>query len=243
MSNQTTEVNTTTTAVQEPEETKPLRLTQKDREVIEYFFTHFQPDGVIIRQPQKEMTAQERLTYQEKGKTALDFAKVVKDAQLGPVKVTLQFTKKKEHSGAKLVKEDSGDYLMEDEETKIYLSKWDRGYDWDIEAATSFDADDIKIPGFKNYIIDRYLSPPTEHESLLSEDTLYSLQKIATVARALKGIIDSLKMDETVKAVCNDEFENVLDELKAFQKRQEDRREFGPILDGMKDDSEPQATV
>lgn len=226
-----------TTEVQKPEKTKPSRLTQKDREVIEYFFTHFQPDGFIIHQPEKKIPPQEILTYQEPEKTPLTFAKVVKDAQLGPVKVTLQFTKK-DPSKAKLVKKEGGDYLMEDDQTEVYLSKWYQGYDWDLEASTSFDADDIKIPGFKQYIIDRYLSPPTKHEKLLSEYTLDSLYKIAMVARILEVLIT----EEAVETICSKDFKKVLTELEALQKKQKDRREFGPIVEGMKD-SEPQATA
>lgn len=226
------------TGTTQPEKTKPLRLTKKDREVIEYFFTHFQPDGFIIHQPQKKIPPQEILTYREKEKTPLDFAKVVKDAQLGPVNVTLQFTKK-EPSGAKLAKDDYNNYKMTDEETKIYLSKWHQGYNWDLQASTSFDADDIKIPGFKNYLIDRYFPPPTEHERLLSEHTLDSLRDIATIATVIKSIIGSLTGEKAVDTVCSNEFNKVMVELQALQKKQKDRREFGPIVDKLKD-SQPE---
>ena len=44
------------------QEAKALPLTQKDREVIEYFFNHFELDGFIIHGPVKEMSAEERLS-------------------------------------------------------------------------------------------------------------------------------------------------------------------------------------
>jgi len=244
---QINEVQNSTSATSQPEQTKPLRLTKKDREVIEYFFTHFQPDGFIIHHPEKEIPPQERLTYQEKESTTLDLAKVVNDAQLGPVKVTLHFFKK-DPSEARLIKKDDDpdykSYVMDDDpENKVYLSKWGKGYDWGLEASTLFDADDIKLPGFKEYLKERYLSPPTEHERLLSEHTLDSLRDIAAIAKIIKSIIASLTGEKAVNTVCSNEFNKVLDELEALQKKQEDRRLFRPVVDGMKDDTEPQATV
>jgi len=171
-------------------------LTQKDREVIEYFFNHFQPDGFIIHGPEREITPEERLGWTEqKEKTTLDFAKTVNDIQLGPVKVTLQFTKK-DPSESKLIKEEDGrefkSYDMEvDPENTVYLSKWGSGYDWDLKASTLFDADDIRLLGFKEYLKKRYLSPPTEPERLLSENTIYSLRQIANVAKILRAILSA----------------------------------------------------
>ena len=110
------------------QEAKALPLTQKDREVIEYFFNHFELDGFIIHGPVKEMSAEERLSHREEERTTLDLAKTVKDTQLGPVKVTVQFSKK-EPSEGKLVKEENDrefkSYAMRDDtENKVVLPQF-----------------------------------------------------------------------------------------------------------------------
>lgn len=200
MPNQSTELQKPTITSQA--QTKPSPLTQKDREAIEYFFTHWMMHGVVIRTESPKEPPKEPFIKEQ---TTLDLAKTINDSQLGPVRVVMQF-EKKSAAKAKLVKGGNMGYQSyilnsDGNKTKGFLSKWDQGYDWMLDVTSFCDADSINLPGFKEYLKERYLSPPTAHEGLLSEYALYSLKRISTLAAVIKNIIDGMKIDESCVCV------------------------------------------